>query len=383
MKNIGLYIHIPYCITKCNYCSFNSLGSPVVPTEYISALLAEMEWAADLYSLNGADVGSIYFGGGTPSLLEARHVDILMNRLSHLFKVDSKAEVTIEINPATVDRMILKSYISSGINRASIGVQSFNNNYLKLLGRIHNSADARRVIDDVIKAGFDNISIDLIFAIENQLTQELLEDITEGISFNPKHISLYLLSIEEHTTLFEMVNKGDFIPADDISQEDLFYVASEFLEKNGFVRYETSNYAKKGYESIHNMKYWTGGTYLGFGAGAHSYLNDTGWGMRFWNQKNPELYINKIILSQLPVKDITLLTRDQAITETVFTSLRIKNGLRKDLVKKKFNMDIFEVISKESINCLPEGITVVDKEGIKITKEGVLIADEVVARILI
>ena len=383
MKNIGLYIHIPYCITKCNYCSFNSLGSPGVPTEYISSLLAEMKWAADLYSLNGADVGSIYFGGGTPSLLEARDVDILMNRLSHLFKIDSKAEVTIEINPATVDRMILKSYISSGINRASIGVQSFNNNYLKLLGRIHNSADAGRVIDDVIKAGFDNTSIDLIFAIENQSTQEFLKDITEAVSFDPKHISLYLLSIEEHTPLFEMVNNGDFIPAGDISQENLFYVASEFLEENDFVRYETSNYARKGYESIHNMKYWTDSTYLGFGAGAHSYLNDAGWGMRFWNQKNPELYINKLTLSQLPVEGITLLTRDQAITETVFTSLRIKNGLRNDLVKKKFNMDIFEVISKESINCLPEGITVIDKEGIKITKEGVLIADEVVTKILI
>ncbi len=383
MRKIGLYIHIPYCIKKCGYCAFNSNKGKVVPAEYISSLLKEMKWASDLYSLRGFDVDSIYFGGGTPSLLESDDVGIIMDCLTRIFNVETEAEVTLEINPATADKAKLRSYRLTGINRASIGVQSFNNRYLKVLGRVHNGSDAEKSVNDAVEAGFDNISIDLIFAIEGQSLSDLIEDLKNGLSLGPKHISLYLLSLEEGTPLFRTAKKGIYTPVDDISQEALFCAASGFLGDNGFIRYETSNYAKEGCESIHNTKYWAGDTYLGFGAGAHSYLNDAGWGMRFWNIKAPELYVNQINLNELPVEGINLLTREQAIMETVFTSLRMKKGLRNDLIKKKFDMDAFEIVSKKAINSLPDGIVTVDKEGIKITKEGALIADEIVARILI
>jgi len=383
MEKIGLYIHIPYCIKKCHYCSFNSYEGRGVPDAYVSALLAEMKWASDLYSLKGSDVDSVYFGGGTPSLLEAGDIDILMNCLAHLFNVDAKAEVSLEINPATVDKAKLRSYKLAGINRASIGVQSFNNQYLNVLGRAHNGSDARSAVSDAVGAGFDNISMDLIFAIEGQTTCDLVEDIKDALSFDPKHFSLYLLSLEKGTPLFEMANKGRFSPADDVTQETMFWSASQYLADFGFVRYETSNYAKRGFESVHNMKYWTGATYLGFGAGAHTYLNDAGWGLRSWNLKNPEQYIRQTVRGKLPVEGLNLLSRKQAIMEAVFTSLRTKEGLKNDLIRERFDVDTYEVISQEAIKYLPDGLVAVDKEGVKFTKEGALIADEIVARILI
>ena len=374
-RDLGLYIHIPYCIKKCPYCAFNSFPQGYVDEGYMNSLIKEAMWGAGLHPLAGKPVESIYFGGGTPSLLDPAHIEKFLDVISSVYTLAKYSEITLEVNPAAKDEEKLRAFRRAGINRLSIGVQSFNEENLKFLGRLHDSNESKKAFIDARRAGFDNISIDLIFALPGQSRKDFLSDLDAALALEPEHISLYLLTMEEGTPMSESAIKGDFIPASDFIQEELFLLATDYLGSKGYLRYETSNYARKGYHSKHNMRYWQGGDYIGLGAGAHSYLSEPGWGMRWWNLSDAKQYESCLEEGLMPLESLEILSREEAVREVVLTSLRTREGLREDFVKQRFGLSIYEVISEEKLMALPHGLFIADDSSVCLTDRGALLAD--------
>lgn len=256
----NIYIHIPFCMRKCGYCSFYSVTDLSMMDAYVGALLLEMDNYADVYGAN--EIKTVYLGGGTPSLLSLRHLSMVFNRLQSKFRPAGDVEFTIEVNPETVDAKKLEGYRDIGINRISVGVQSFSDHELQYLGRLHSAGKARAVIKSAVEI-FDNVGVDLIFGLPHQTEDALKMNISEAVSFSPKHISCYELTFEEGTPLFDD-NKlaGD---------EELYSISRHLIEAAGYKQYEISNYALPGYECRHNLACWSDESYLGLGAAAHSY----------------------------------------------------------------------------------------------------------------
>ena len=383
VKKIGIYLHIPYCIKKCSYCAFNSLPSNGVSKQYLQALYKEIDWTSSLFNLKEHLVDTIYFGGGTPSLLTPEEVEGLLSRIVSSYKLAEKAEITLELNPTPQDEININGYRSAGINRLSIGIQSFDEQNLSFLGRLHSAKEAELSFIRAREAGFDNISIDLICGLPGQKTSDVQSDLERALKLAPEHISLYLLSIENGTPLYSAVREGVFSPLVDEMQGEIYQSASEYLQINGYTRYETSNYALSGFESKHNMRYWKGEDYIGLGAGAHSFISDIGWGMRHWNVKPPDEYIKYIDSNMLPLEGLEILARRDAIRETVLTSLRTSAGLSEEILKKKFGISLFEAISEDAIKILPDDIYKNEEGHIILTEKGAIMADEIAARLLI
>lgn len=382
-KKIGIYLHIPYCIKKCSYCAFNSLPSGGVSKEYLQALYKEIDWTSSLFNLKEHLVDTVYFGGGTPSLLTPREVEELLGRIRSSYKLSEKAEITLELNPTAQDELNINGYRSAGINRLSIGIQSFDEQNLRFLGRLHGAREAELSFTRARQAGFDNISIDLICGLPGQEMGDVKSDLDKVLKLRPEHISLYLLSIENGTPLYSAVRTGRFLPLDDEMQGEIYQGASEYLRINGYTRYETSNYARNGFESKHNMRYWSGEDYIGVGAGAHSFISDIGWGMRCWNVKPPDEYIKSIDSDMLPLEELEILTRSDAIRESVLTALRTSSGLTEEMLNKKFALSMFEALSEGALRMLPRDIYKHEEGHIILTEKGALMADEVAARLLI
>ncbi len=382
-KKIGIYLHIPYCIKKCSYCAFNSLPSNGVSKQYLQALHKEIDWTSSLFNLKDRLVDTLYFGGGTPSLLTPGEVEGLLTRIRSSYKLAEKAEITLELNPTAQDEINIDGYRSAGINRLSIGVQSFDEQNLSFLGRLHSAREAELSFIRAREAGFDNISIDLICGLPGQKASDVRSDLERALKLGPEHISLYLLSIEKGTPLYSAAQEGRFLPLVDEMQGEIYQSASEYLQINGYTRYETSNYAQNGFESKHNMRYWKGEDYIGIGAGAHSFLSDVGWGMRHWNIKPPDKYIKNIDSDMLPLEGLELLERRDAIRESVLTSFRTSTGLSEEILKKKFGITIFEAVSEDAIKVLSDDMYKNEEGHIILTEKGALMADEIAARILI
>ena len=382
-KKIGIYLHIPYCIKKCSYCAFNSLPSSGVSKQYLQALYKEIDWTSSLFNLKEHLVDTLYFGGGTPSLLTPGEVEGLLSRIGSSYELSEKAEITLELNPTAQDKININGYRSAGINRLSIGIQSFDEQNLRFLGRLHSAREAELSFIRAREAGFDNISIDLICGLPGQKLSDVKSDLDRALKLRPEHISLYLLSIESGTPLYSAVKEGIFSPIDDEMQGEIYQGASEYLQKKDYTRYETSNYARNRFESKHNMRYWRGEDYIGVGAGAHSFISDIGWGMRHWNIKPPDEYIKSINSHMLPLEELEILTRKDAIRESVLTSLRTSTGLSEDMLKKKFAISLYEAISEGTLKMLPSGIYKNEEGRIILTEEGALMTDEIAARLLI
>ena len=382
-KKIGIYLHIPFCIKKCSYCAFNSLPSGGVPKEYLQAVYKEIEWTSSLFNLKDQAADTIYFGGGTPSLLSPEEVEGFLGSIRSGYDLSENAEITLELNPTAQDELNIKGYRRAGINRLSIGVQSFDEKNLKFLGRLHGAREAESSFAGARKAGFDNISIDLICGLPGQRISDVKADLDRALKLNPEHISLYLLSIENGTPLYRAVRTGSFLPLHDEMQGEIYQCASEYLRANGYNRYETSNYAREGFESKHNMRYWSGEDYIGVGAGAHSFISDIGWGMRHWNLKPPHEYIKSIEGDMLPLEELEILTRSDAIRDYVLTALRISTGLTEEMLNKKFAISMFEALSEEALRMLPTDIYIHEEGHMRLTEKGALMADEVAARLLI
>ncbi|MBE9502762.1 MAG: radical SAM family heme chaperone HemW, partial [Proteobacteria bacterium] len=336
----------------------------------------------EVFDLKNCPVDTIYFGGGTPSLMTPDDIDALLHEISSAFILEDRSEITLEVNPATADNKKLPAFRKVGINRLSIGVQSFQAGNLNFLGRLHNADEAQICIQNAKEAGFENISLDFIYGLPGQTVNDLLSDLKKAVHTEPQHLSLYMLTLEQDTPLYLRAKKGQFIPMEDKRQEDLFNAATNYLGTREFIRYETSNYAKKGYQSRHNLKYWNGDNYLGFGAAAHSYLQEFGWGLRWWNVSDTDKYISCLNGAKMPIDEIEMLSRRSALMETVFTSLRTVDGLQEDYLLKRFGITLGEAVSLPAIDNCPDNLLIIEKDRLRLTDKGALLADELTAHII-
>ncbi len=396
-KDLGIYIHIPFCIKKCSYCDFNSYSSMEgIINEYVEAVKKEFS----LYSPELKDYGiiSIFFGGGTPTILESGQLIVILELCRRLFNLTTDAEITIEANPETFTADKLSELRKGGFNRISIGVQSFNDRFLKKLGRIHDSKKAYQGILSARDAGFKNISIDLMFGIPDETLSDWESDIKTAIELNPEHISTYNLTIEKGT-LFEKLYseaKASHCLPDEDRQLEMYEKGIELLIKSGYEHYEISNFAKHGKKCLHNQIYWRNEEYLGIGAGAYSYIN----GERRWNLKNPMEYIEAIKSEELRVKKGVLqnsklkaqssqlisgserLEMKGVMGETIMMGLRMLEGINLQNFKKRFGVEIKSTFSDVISRLLSNNLIIFDNGNLKLTHKGLLFYNDVSAEFL-
>ena len=364
------YIHIPFCKSKCKYCSFVSYPDTLqcVQKKYVDTLTKEIE-----YFYNGELLKTVYFGGGTPSLLE---VDDL-SRILHKFNYNDDTEITIEVNPETVDEKKLCALKKTGFNRVSIGVQTFDDAILKQIGRIHSSDRAKQTIESAVTAGFNNISADFIYGLPGQKIESFCKDLATAVSLGITHISLYGLKIEEGCAFYQ--NKPQNI-ADDDMQADMYLAAIDLLEKSGFVHYEISNFAQKSknkiYESRHNMNYWNADAYYGFGAAAHGYFKEKS--LRYSNFANLSDYMKNY--KEKFAK--TVLTPEQQLEETIFLGFRKSCGIDVKRINNEFNIDFTKKYKDVIEKYVKSGHLCITNDGYRLSDEGFLLSNIVLSDFL-
>lgn len=322
---LSLYIHFPWCVRKCPYCDFNSheVKQAFDEQAYLKALRSDLEYALPM--VWGRKIFTVFIGGGTPSLMSASGLDQLLSDIRTLLPIDSNAEITMEANPGTFEAEKFRQYRSSGVNRLSIGIQSFNSAHLQALGRIHNGDEAMRAIE-IAQANFDNFNLDLMFALPNQSLEESAQDLTRALSFNPTHLSLYHLTLEPNTYFAKYPPS---IPDDDLSslmQENI----QERMKEAGYHHYEVSAFAKPGFESRHNLNYWNFGDYLGIGAGAHSKLSFPHRILRQMRHKQPKAFV-EAAMSGDAVQESYEIGREDLPFEFMLNSLRLNDGFESKL----------------------------------------------------
>lgn len=369
MEKFGIYIHIPFCKKKCKYCDFISFCYGENEWEkYFKVLLKEIENC----KIN-KKVSTIYIGGGTPSLVDSKYISNLMNKLKEKFEILEDAEITIEVNPGTVNEEKLVSYKENGINRLSIGLQSTNDRILKLIGRIHNFEEFEKTYALAEKVGFKNINVDLMLAIPTQTENELLESVKQIINFNPNHISVYSLILEEGTELEKLVSDKKLELLDEKIERNMYWKTKSILEKNGYKHYEISNFAKKGYESKHNLDCWNQEEYIGFGLASHSYIN----GKRFSNTNNFEEYVKNIennnFEKNIEVHEIQ--DRESKAKEYMMLGLRKIDGVSISEFERKFRINPLFYFRFEIEKLVNENLIEVDLDNIKLTKKGLDLAN--------
>jgi putative oxygen-independent coproporphyrinogen III oxidase len=318
----GLYVHVPFCLTRCGYCDFNAYaGLDHLQPRYVRALLAE----ADLVAPSWADdrFASVFLGGGTPTTMEVADLKALLVRLRDRFPIDERAEITTEANPDTVDRAKLEGLLAAGYERLSMGAQSFDPAVLSALERVHSPASVRRAMADARAAGHANVNLDLIYGAHGERLESWERTLREAIALEPEHISAYALTIEPSTPLGRKVHSGAVPAPDGDAQADMFGLACELLRDAGYGHYEVSNWARPGFECVHNLGYWQRRPYLGLGAGAHSYRENHRW----WNIRPPEEYLTRVEAGELPIGGDERLEPGDAYLEEVFLRLRILEGI--------------------------------------------------------
>ena len=369
----GVYIHVPFCFSKCPYCSFTSF--PVragVPGTYVSAVLRDI--ALEVREWESSPFATVYFGGGTPSLLSPEEASTVMSALRDRLPIDADAEVTLECNPATVGAEALSAFRRIGINRLSIGVQSLGERELLALGRIHRPEDAVRAITLSRAAGFDNISVDVMLGVPGQ-TRRSLACTLGGLVDLVDHVSVYMLTVERGTLFHTMAARGLFAPPDDCLLADFYGQAADLLASSGLRRYEISNWAREGRRCLHNMVYWERGNYLGIGAGSHSHRA----GRRYSKLRDPRQYARSLASGSGAVDFEEKLTEEQVMLEQVLLSLRTERGL--DLgalvsggaARARFGRRIGDLVGA--------GYAVTDGKHLTLSPKGLLLHDEISAEI--
>ncbi len=312
----GIYVHIPFCQKKCFYCDFYSLENHSQRGAFIDAIIKEIRLFSESHARYEAD--TIFFGGGTPSLLTPAELERILKPLHDAFDVGSDAEFTMECNPGTIDTTFLSDYLALGANRLSFGVQSFFEDELRFLERIHTGAEAVKAVELARALGYENVNVDLIYALPGQTHERLLANLHRSVSLGTDHISAYSLIVEPGTPLFAAVSKGEIAPAPESIEASMYDAVMEFMEAHGYSHYEISNYAKPGFECRHNLKYWNAEEYAGFGPSAHSYIA----GQRWWNVSSLAGYITELESGSTPVSAKETLTRTQMLDEFVLLHLR-------------------------------------------------------------
>ncbi len=365
-KEIGLYIHIPFCRAKCYYCDFISYSNKQNLIEsYIKALIKEIEHI----NLNQYDIKTIYIGGGTPSILESKKITQILEKITPFALPD--CEITIEVNPGTVDKEKLEQYKKAGINRLSIGLQSTDNTLLSEIGRIHKYEDFLKVYNQAREIGFKNINVDLMLGLPKQDLKKLEETLKKVITLNPEHISIYSLILEENTILYNMVISGKLKLPNEELERKMYWETKKILESNGYIHYEISNFAKNGYKSKHNSDCWEQKEYIGLGAAAHSYLNNK----RFSVLENLEEYIKNIDNNNF----VKIIHEEQKDTdkqkEYMILKLRTIEGINLKKYEEKFGLNPKKIYKKELDKLVKENLIEVNDEHIKLTNKGLNLAN--------
>jgi oxygen-independent coproporphyrinogen III oxidase len=371
----GIYIHIPFCLKKCPYCNFYSTTDLSLKESFIKALVHEI----DHYTGCMLSFDTIYFGGGTPSLLSSEDIFSILSKLFKHFNIQQDTEITMEINPGTTGDKDFRGYINAGINRLNIGVQSFQNKYLGFLGRIHSARDACMALISAKNAGFFNIGIDLIYGLSDQSLRDWENDLQKALSFHPDHLSCYMLSYERNTPFYRAKEKGHIIPPDENLSGNLFSFTWEFLSANGYLPYEISNFSRIDpevaglYRSRHNQKNWTFAPYIGLGPSAHSYMDP----MRFWNVKSVDHYIRTIQSGNSPIAGKETLTMEQQMIESIFLGLRTKKGINLKRFEKKFGPVFSNIFSRPLKNLGQKGYLILSDTFCGLTPSGMRFHDSI------
>ncbi|HRI46211.1 MAG TPA: radical SAM family heme chaperone HemW [Ignavibacteriaceae bacterium] len=373
-NNSALYIHIPFCDHKCIYCDFYSIITSDNITNYLSALKREIDFYSGKYSASHS-FNTIYFGGGTPSLMQPEYISEIVSHIKTKFIVSDDAEVTLETNPGTVDYKKLTDFLSSGINRISIGIQSFNEDELKFLTRIHSGQTAIDTVIAAKHAGFENISIDLIFNLPNQTKEKWIENLKTAFTLPINHISTYSLILERGTILNKMVLDGKVILQDDDYDADLYESTINYILDKGMIQYEVSNFCYPGFESIHNNAYWHYNDYLSFGTSAHSFMN----GKRWHNCSSLKMYIDLIDEKNNALISKEILTKIEMEEEYWFLAFRSRGLIAEEYISKFGNSRLNQNSDLIS-NLIDEGFMLNQNGVIRLTPKGFAVCDEILSR---
>ncbi|NEW05167.1 oxygen-independent coproporphyrinogen III oxidase [Paenibacillus sp. SYP-B3998] len=373
----AVYIHIPFCTNKCHYCDFNSYvlkGQPVM--EYLDALEREMELT--VRNNPPINVETIFVGGGTPTVLLPDQMERFLRMVRTYFPADpTKVEFSMEANPGTTDEDKLAVMKEGGVNRISFGVQSFNNDLLAAIGRIHNTDDVFRSIENAKKLGFDNLSIDLMFGLPKQTVDIMQATLDTALGLDLQHYSIYSLKVEENTLFHTLFNKNQLpLPSED-EEVDMYELIMKRLEAAGYKQYEISNFAKPGYESRHNTMYWRNRSYYGLGAGAHGYMN----GQRHVNIKGIQPYMDASKLG-LPILEQFEVPRQEAMEDFMMVGLRLLEGVRNADFIEQFGMEIETQFAATLEQWLHKQLLERTPDGYKLSKHGILLGNEVFASFL-
>ena len=364
MKEIGVYIHIPFCKRKCLYCDFVSFANKQeLQKDYIQALKKEIQnWKNDAYKIK-----TIYIGGGTPSYIDSNYISEIINL------VGNAPSITIELNPGTVTKEKLLVYKNAGINRLSIGLQSTNDNLLKQIGRIHNYNQFLETYNLARELGFNNINVDLMTGLPNQSIKDIKQSLEDICRLNPEHISVYSLIVEENTPMQKLIDNGELKLPDEELERQMYWYVKDYLELNGYKHYEISNFAKPGFESEHNLDCWNQKEYIGFGAGAYSYLNKK----RFGNISNLEKYIQNCNSNNFEKNVIIEEVQDknQQMKEYMILGLRKIDGISIQKFEEKFNENPILLFRKELQKLHEEKLIIIDGDVIKLSNKGLDLAN--------
>jgi oxygen-independent coproporphyrinogen-3 oxidase len=368
---LGLYVHIPFCAAICNYCNFNrGLFDADLKDQYVAALGAEIRSKGD-----GTEADTIFFGGGTPSLLEPAEVGEIIQTCRNAFAVSADAEVTLEANPETVTAEKLADFRSAGVNRLSFGVQSFRDDELLRLSRLHSAARARDALAMARAAGFDNVSMDLMMWLPGQSVADWLISVKRLIELEPEHASLYLLEIYPNAPLRDAMARGRWVVAAEDDAAEMYLQAMAALDRAGYEQYEISNVAKLGRESRHNVKYWTDGEWLGFGCGAHS----TRKGVREKNVASTSEYISLVASGGRLCVEAKPLSMQVRLEDALFMGLRLTRGVDLASIESRYDIDVWRAYGKELQPFVDQGLLIYDGARLRLTRPGMLLANEVMA----
>lgn len=371
----GIYIHIPFCKQACFYCDFHFSTSLKKKDALISCLVKEIELRKK--ALNNQIVETIYFGGGTPSMLSAKEISLLIAAVYKHHTVVASPEITLEANPDDLSEEKIIELSHTPINRLSIGVQSFFEKDLKLMNRAHSSSEAHTSLE-IATRYFENISIDLIYGIPGLTHEEWQQNIQTALNFNVSHISSYALTVEPKTALEKLIKKGKIEKVDEVLAQEQFFILRDLLEKANFVHYELSNFGKENYFSKNNTAYWLGKSYLGIGPSAHSFDGK----QRSWNVRNNTQYIKEIELNKLPIESEVLSVTDR-YNEYVMTGLRTIWGVSLEKIKTDFGPKYVTYIQTESEKYIQQKLLCIEDDTLKTTKEGAFLVDGIAAHLFL
>ena len=372
----GIYLHFPFCKVKCMYCDFYSIPKreDEIP-KFVETLAKEISLYADSHDINWK-FDTIFLGGGTPSLFTAKGLELILETLDQKFGLSNIKEITLEANPGEAPYEKLKAFRELGVNRLSMGFQSFDANLLTFLGRIHSPEDCFNTFNNARKAGFDNINADLIFDIPGQSLSRWKKDLQTLVDLQPEHISAYSLTVEENTTLFGLVKSGKVKMPSEILDFSMFKHTQDFLSKNNYNSYEISNYCKVGMECKHNLHYWNLNNYLAFGPSAHGFDGEVRW----WNVRSLDEYFKKIQKNDSPLESFEVLTKKDHFNELIFNGLRMVSGIPREKLVTLFPGDFNHYLNTKVTKW--DGLEL-SEDRLFLNRKGVMLADEIASDLFI